>query len=79
MLIVCAHVLKKYFLNECKFSEEESYSFRNICAGLRDGEESEGSMPSKHFTSCKDSANTGISNIKLKVWLSLETRTQYLL
>lgn len=44
MLIVCAHVLKKYFLNECKFSEEESYSFKNICAGLQDGKESEASQ-----------------------------------
>lgn len=49
MLIVCAHVLKKYFLNERKFSEEESYSFKNICAGLQDGKESEASMSSKHW------------------------------
>ena len=48
MVIVCAHVLKKYFLNECKFSEEESYSFKNICAGLQDGEEREASMSSEH-------------------------------
>lgn len=74
MFIVCVYVFKKYFLNECKFSEEESYLFRNICVGLRDGEESEGSMLFKYFIFCKDFVNIGILNIKFKVWLSLEIR-----
>lgn len=78
MLIVWTHVLKKYFLNECKFSEEESYSFKNICAGLQDGKESEASMSSEHWAS-KASANGVTSNTKHKVWFNLETRTQHLL
>lgn len=48
MLIACARVLKKDFLNECKFSEEESYSFKNICVCLPNGQDGEGKVSSKH-------------------------------
>lgn len=79
MLIMCAHVLKEDFLNECKFSEEKSYSFKNIWVCLQSGKDSEGSISSRGWAKPphKD-VREATSNIKIEVWFQLKISTQYL-